>query len=164
MLLMVLLNDSAKISLATDQVRPSRNPETWKIGGFITVSIVIGVVMVLESLGLLGLCWSWFGLASNEGVLHTFSFLIMLYMAVFSIISIRERKSFWRSKPSKALALALFFDALLGTLFAIVGIPGLTPLPWWQLLVVFSFAAVMGLVINDTIKVLLIQVVGAKSN
>ena len=157
MLLMVLLNDSAKISLATDQVRPSQNPETWKIGGFITVSIVIGILMVIESLGLLGLCWSWFGLASNEGVLHTFSFLIMLYMAVFSIISIRERKSFWRSKPSKTLALALFFDALLGTLFAIIGIPGLTPLPWWQLLVVFSFAAVMGLVINDIIKVLLIR-------
>ena len=157
MLLMVLLNDSAKISLATDHVRPSRNPETWKIGGFITLSIVIGVAMVLESLALLGLCWSWFGLASNEGVLHTFSFLIMLYMAVFSIISIRERKSFWRSKPSKALALALFFDALLGTFFAIVGIPGLTPLPWWQLLVVFSYAAVMCLVINDTIKVLLIR-------
>ena len=157
MLLMVLLNDSAKISLATDQVRPSRNPETWKIGGFIAVSIIIGVAMVLEALGLLWICWSWFGLAANEGVLHTFSFLIMLYMAVFSIISIRERKSFWRSKPSKALSLALFFDALLGTLFAIFGIPGLTPLPWWQLLVVFSFAAVMGLVINDTIKVLLIR-------
>jgi plasma-membrane proton-efflux P-type ATPase len=157
MLLMVLLNDSAKISLATDQVRPSRNPETWKIGGFITVSIVIGVAMVLESLALLGYCWSWFGLATNEGALHTFSFLIMLYMAVFSIISIRERRRFWASKPSKALAISLFLDALLGTLFAVVGMPGLTPLPWWQLLTVFSFAMVMGLVINDTIKVLLIR-------
>jgi len=157
MLLMVLLNDSAKISLATDNVRPSRNPETWKIGGFITISIVIGVAMVFESLALLGLCWNWFGLASNEGVLHTFSFLIMLDMAVFSIISFRERKSFWRSMPSKALTLALLFDTLLGTLFAIIGIPGLTPLPWWQLLVVLSYSAVMGLVINDTIKVSLIR-------
>ncbi len=157
MLLMVLLNDSAKISLATDQVRPSRNPETWKIGGFITVSIVIGIALVIESLALLGLCWTWFGLAANEGVLHTFSFLIMLYMAVFSIISIRERKSFWRSKPSKALSLALFFDLLLGTSFAIIGIPGLTPLPWWQLITVLFYAAFMGLVINDMIKVLLIR-------
>ena len=157
MLLMVLLNDSAKISLATDEVRPSRNPETWKIGGFITVSIVIGVVMVLESLALLGLCWSWFGLAANEGILHTFSFLIMLYMAVFSIISIRERKSFWKSKPSKALSLALLLDISVGTTFAIIGIPGLTPLPWWQLLTVLTFAAIMGLVVNDTIKVLLIR-------
>ena len=157
MLLMVLLNDSAKISLATDQVRPSRNPETWKIGGFITVSIVIGVAMVLESLALLKYCWSWFGLVTNEGVLHTFSFLIMLYMAVFSIISIRERKRFWASKPSKTLSMALFMDALLGTLFAVIGMPGLTPLPWWQLLIVFGYAMVMGLVINDTIKVLLIR-------
>ena len=157
MLLMVLLNDSAKISLATDQVRPSRNPETWKIGGFITISIVIGVAMVLESLALLRYCWSWFGLATNEGALHTFSFLIMLYMAVFSIISVRERRRFWASKPSKALGIALFMDALLGTLFAVIDIPGLTPLPWWQLLIVFSYASVMGLFINDTIKILLIK-------
>jgi len=157
MLLMVLLNDSAKISLATDEVRPSRNPETWKIGGFITVSIIIGIAMVLESLALLGLCWTWFGLGLNEGVLHTFSFLIMLYMAVFSIISIRERKSFWKSKPSKALSYALLLDFLIGTTFAIIGIPGLTPLPWWQLLLVLTFAAIMGLVINDSIKVQLIR-------
>ena len=80
--------------------------------------------MVLESLGLLGICWSWFGLVSNEGALHTFSFLIMLYMAVFSIISFRERKSFWASMPSKTLSLALFVDGLIGTLMAVIGIPG----------------------------------------
>lgn len=157
MLLMVLLNDSAKISLATDQVRPSRNPETWKISGFITVSIVLGVAMVIESLALMGLCWSRFNLAANEGALHTFSFLTMLYMAIFSIVSIRERKSFWASRPSKTLAISLLLDAILGTLFAVIGIPGLTPLPWWQLLTVFGFAMFMGLVINDTLKVLLIR-------
>lgn len=157
MLLMVLLNDSAKISLATDQVRPSRNPETWKIGGFITISIVIGIVMVVESLALLGYCWTWFKLGSVEGDLHTFSFLIMLYMAVFSIVSIRERGRFWTSKPSKALVISLLMDAFLGTLFASVGIPGLTPLPWWQVMVVFFYAMFMGLVINDSIKILLIK-------
>ena len=164
MLLMVLLNDSAKISLATDQVRPSRNPETWKIGGFITVSIVLGVAMVLESLALLRYCWSWFGLVTNEGALHTFSFLIMFYMAVFSIISIRERRRFWATKPSKTLGIALFMDALLGTFFAVIGIPGLTPIPWWQLLVVFGYAMFMGLVVNDTIKILLIKWLVPKAN
>ena len=157
MLLMVLLNDSAKISLATDRVRPSQNPETWKIGGFISVSVILGIAMVIEALALLGLCWARFGLAANEGALHTFSFLIMLYLAIFSIVSIRERKRFWSSAPSKPLAISLILDAVFGTLFAIVGIPGLTPLPWWQLLIIFAYAMVMGLLVNDTIKVLLIR-------
>ena len=36
MLLLVFMTDFAKISLATDNVRPSKKPETWNIGGFIT--------------------------------------------------------------------------------------------------------------------------------
>ncbi len=35
MLVLVFLTDFAKISLATDNVRPSKKPETWKIGDFI---------------------------------------------------------------------------------------------------------------------------------
>jgi hypothetical protein len=81
----------------------------------------------------------------------------MLYLAIFSIVSIRERKRFWSSAPSKPLAISLILDAVFGTLFAIVGIPGLTPLPWWQLLIIFAYAMVMGLLVNDTIKVLLIR-------
>jgi H+-transporting ATPase len=46
MLLLVFMTDFAKISLATDHVRPSKKPETWNIGGFITVSVVLGVAMV----------------------------------------------------------------------------------------------------------------------
>ncbi len=53
MLLLVFLTDFAKISLAPDIVRPSRKPETWNIGGFITVSVVLGVAMVVETLLLL---------------------------------------------------------------------------------------------------------------
>jgi hypothetical protein len=36
MLLLTFMTDFAKISLATDNVRPSKKPETWNIGGFIT--------------------------------------------------------------------------------------------------------------------------------
>jgi len=35
------MTDFAKIALATDHVRPSKTPETWNIGGFITVSVVL---------------------------------------------------------------------------------------------------------------------------
>jgi H+-transporting ATPase len=38
-----------------------------------------------------------------------------------------------------------------------VGLPGLAPLPWWQLLAIFGYALVSCLVVNDTVKVMLIQ-------
>ena len=139
MLLLVFMTDFAKISLATDHVRPSQTPETWNIGGFITVSVVLGVAMVAETLLLLWIGWSRFGLATNNNALYTFSFLMLLYFAAFSVLSARERRWFWATRPSKTFLSALVADAITGTILTRVGLPGLMPLPWWQTLAVFVY-------------------------
>ena len=157
MLLLVFMTDFAKIALATDHVRPSNKPETWNIGGFITVSVVLGVAMVAEALLLLWIGWSHFGLATNDNALYTFSFLTLLYMAVFSIVSARERRRFWTTMPSKALMAALMADAFIGTILTFAGIPGLLPLPWWQALGIFCYAIIMCLGVNDAVKVAMIK-------
>jgi H+-transporting ATPase len=160
MLLLVFMTDFAKIALATDHVRPSRKPETWHIGGFITVSVVLGVTMVVEALLLLWVGWSHFGLASNDNALYTFSFLTLLYFAVFSILSARERRWFWATMPSKTLTAALTADALVGTVLTLIGLPGLLPLPWWQTLAIFIYAMASCLGINDAVKVAMIKRIG----
>jgi H+-transporting ATPase len=157
MLLLTFLTDFAKITLATDHVRPSKKPETWNIGGFITVSAILGVAMVAEALVLLMIGWSNFGLATNNGALYTFSFLLLLYFAVFSVVSARERRAFWSTMPSKALVAALVGDALTGTILTRVGLPGLMPLPWSQMLAVFVYAMVSCLVVNDAVKVIMVR-------
>jgi plasma-membrane proton-efflux P-type ATPase len=157
MLLLVFMTDFAKIALATDQVRPSRKPETWNIGGFIAVSVVLGVAMVMEALLLLYLGWSRFGLAANDNALYTFSFLTLLYFAVFSIVSARERRWFWATMPGKSLMAALGLNLLVGTALTLVGLGGLVPLPWWQMLVILGYAMVACLVVNDAIKVAMIK-------
>jgi H+-transporting ATPase len=157
MLLLVFMTDFAKISLATDNVRPSKQPETWNIGGFIVVSVVLGVAMVAESLLLLWIGWSHFGLGSNTNALYTFSFLMLLYFAVFSVVSARERHWFWATLPSKTFLSAIAADAITGTILTRVGLPGLMPLPWWQTLVVFAYAMASCLVLNDAVKVAMIK-------
>jgi plasma-membrane proton-efflux P-type ATPase len=157
MLLLVFMTDFAKISLATDNVRPSKKPETWNIGGFITVSVVLGVAMVAETLLLLWIGWSHFGLATNNDTLYTFSFLMLLYFAAFSVVSARERHWFWATLPSKTFLSALAVDALTGTVLTFVGLPGLLPLPWWQTLSIFIYAMVSCLVVNDALKVAMIK-------
>ena len=157
MLLLVFMTDFAKIALATDEVRWSRKPETWNIGGFIAVSVVLGVVMVAEALLLLYFGWSRFGLAANANALYTFSFLTLLYFAVFSIVSAREREWFWATMPSKTLILALTADAFTGTALTFVGLPDLTPLPWEQMLAIFGYAMICCLAVNDIVKVAMIR-------
>jgi len=153
MLLLVFMTDFAKISLATDRVRPSGKPETWNIGGFVTVSAVLGVTMVAEALLLLWIGWSHFGLATDDNALYTFSFLLLLYFAVFSIVSARERRWFWATMPSTVLLGAVAADAVAGTILTFVGLPGLMPLPWWETLAIFGYAMVSCLVVNDAVKV-----------
>ncbi len=157
MLLMVFMTDFAKISLATDRVRPSRKPETWNIGGFIAISVTLGVMMVAETLLLLWFGWSRFGLAANDSALFTFSFLTLFYFAVFSIVSARERRRFWSTMPSKTLIAALIADTLIGTALTFTGLPDLMPLPWWQVLSVFVYAMFACLVLNDTVKIIMIR-------
>jgi H+-transporting ATPase len=157
MLLLTFMTDFAKITLATDHVRPSKAPETWNIGGCIAVSVALGLAMVGETLTLLEIGWSRFGLATDNNALHTFSFLLLLYFAVFSVLSARERRAFWSTMPSRMLIAALIADALIGTVLTRVGLPGLMPLPWSQMLVIFSYAMISCLVINDALKVMMIK-------
>jgi magnesium-transporting ATPase (P-type) len=157
MLLLTFMTDFAKIALATDSVRPSRRPETWNIGGFISVSVVLGMAMVAEALLFLGIGWSQFGLATDTAALHTFSFVLLLYFAVFSVVSARERHRFWATWPSKTLMAALLAEAMIGTILARVGLPGLQPLPWWQMLAIFGYSMVACLAINDAVKVAMIR-------
>ncbi|HLY52495.1 MAG TPA: plasma-membrane proton-efflux P-type ATPase [Steroidobacteraceae bacterium] len=157
MLLLTFMTDFAKISLATDHVRPSKAPETWNIGGFIAVSAALGLAMVAETLTLLWIGWSRFGLATDDKALCTFSFLTLLYFAVFSVVSARERRAFWSTLPSRTLIAALIADALIGTALTRIGLPGLMPLPWSQTLAILGYAMTSCLVLNDALKVTMIK-------
>jgi magnesium-transporting ATPase (P-type) len=157
MLLLLFLTDFPKIALATDHVRWSRRPETWRSTAHIQVAVVLGVVMVIEACGLLAIGWRGFDLVADNEALHTFTFQTLFYFALFSILSIRERRRFWASRPSGILILALLLDALVGTALSTTGIPGLAPLPWPQTLVIFSYAMVCALFVNDGLKVALMR-------
>ncbi len=48
-------------------------------------------------------------------------------------------------------------EALVGTVLALVGLPGLAPLPWEQMLAIFAYSMVTCLVVNDAVKVAMIK-------
>ena len=123
------------------------------------MSVVLGVAMVAEALLLpvVRLVALRAGDATTTRS-HTFSFLTLLYFAVFSIVSARERRCVlgdaaqqdarWPPSPP---------TLLVGTALTFVGLPGLTPLPWWQTLAIFGYAMVACLGVNDAVKVAMIR-------
>lgn len=88
MVLVVFMTDFVKIALSTDRARPSQKPETWNIGPLVELAVILGLLMLVEALGLLVLGWHRFDLGHNDGPLQTFTFEILLFFALFSILSI----------------------------------------------------------------------------
>ena len=80
-----------------------------------------------------------------------------MFLAVFSIVSARERRWFWSTMPSTTLVAALLANAITGAVLAFAGLPGLTPLPWRQAAAIFTYALVVCLFVNDALKVVLIK-------
>jgi hypothetical protein len=113
--------------------------------------------MVAETLFSLWIGWSRFGLATDSHALGTFSFLTLLDFCVFSVVSVRERGWFWATMPGKSFMASLAAGAMAGTVLTFVGLPGLTPLPWWQTIAIFAYAMVSCLVVNDALKVAMIK-------
>jgi plasma-membrane proton-efflux P-type ATPase len=152
MIVLVFTSDFAKIALATDTVRWSKQPERWDITGPVRLAVLLGVLLLVEALGLLAVGWRNLALAENPAALNTFSFQALLYLGTFSVLSIRERRRFWASRPSWAMLAAVSFEACVATALPLVGIPGFPRLPWTQTLFVFLYAMTFALFVNDAVK------------
>ena len=154
MLVLTFMTDFVKITLATDRVRPSQSPDTWEIRSTTLVALSLGFCMMFEALGLLWLGLHIVGIKLESHEVHTYSFLILLFMALFSILSIRERGHFWKSRPSKTLALALFLDGVVGLLIGWKGIGDLPPLKVSAIGIAFFGAVFLSLGLNDVLKLI----------
>lgn len=55
---------------------------------------------------------------------QTFSFQALLFLAVLSRVSVRERRACWTSRPSAVLTAALACDLVVCALVATSGSPG----------------------------------------
>lgn len=91
-----------------------------------------------EALGLLAFGWQRFGLSTHAGLLQTFTFQAFLFFALTSLLSMRERRSFWRWRPSATLAASLVAAAAIGTIIGIHGVAELLPLPLAESAIVFG--------------------------
>jgi H+-transporting ATPase len=156
------LTDFVKIALSTDNFTWSKKPDTWNINGAMKASAILGLLVILESLGLLYVVLNYFHIALNNPALYTFTFEILFYSAMFLIFNVREKRHFWNSKPSKTLLVAIVISIIVATGIVTIGIPDLEPVPLAQTLLVMSLSAAFSLVVNDLIKFVLVDKTGVR--
>jgi H+-transporting ATPase len=122
-LLIVLLlfaNDFVTMSIATDHVRPSSQPNRWNIR-----SIVLGAVSL--ALPILALSFAIFLYAQNAlklplEQLQTLLFVMLVFAGQGTIYLVRERDHFWHSLPSRWMLIGSLADIIVVTFMATTGL------------------------------------------
>ena len=153
MILLLFLSDYVTLSISTDKVRYSEKPEKWNSGGLVKLGVSYGSLIVAESLLILYIALGFFGLDSNLGKLQTFIFVWLTLSGYYTVISIRERRHFWESRPSKWLAFALVLNTLIVYVISTIGLPGLAPITSIEYLFILAYGFVFCLLVNDLVKV-----------
>lgn len=131
------------------------------VTGLVKVGVLLGLLIVAESLFLLYIGFSYFGLYDNIDQLHTFIFDWLTLSGYFTVMVVRERKHFWESKPSKPLILSILINSIIVVSISIIGMPELTAVTPIQLLTVFAYSFVTCLLLNDFVKVFMTRRLGA---
>ncbi|HUW64053.1 MAG TPA: plasma-membrane proton-efflux P-type ATPase [Spirochaetia bacterium] len=157
MVLLLLMTDFITLTISTDNTRWSRKPNAWNINSVVKVSVILGIVVTLESLVLLYLGMGPFGLAADPAALHTYAFAILFYFGTLKIFVVRERGRFWQSFPSKTLFLTILGDMILAGALVTFGMPALKPIPIFDTLTIVILCLFFALAVDDPIKYWLLK-------
>jgi H+-transporting ATPase len=149
MALIMIIGDILGLSLTTDNVRPSPQPNAWRVGSLTIAGAVIG-------LGQLAFCLSAFAVGARLAGydidrLRTPAFVIIVFGNQATTYNNRERRRLWSSRPSLWLAASSCVDILIAAALAISGI-AMAPLPLIAVVATFVAAAAFAFAI-DFVKV-----------
>ncbi len=157
MILFLFVTDFVTLSLATDTVRYSDTPDTWDIRGLVRVAVALGILIVAESFVLLYLGLQVFGFGSDLGGLRTFIFDYLVFLGVLNVLILRERRHFWKSRPSMPLLTAVGLDIVVIAVLSAAGFLELRPIGLVAIGTALAFSAVTAFGVNDPVKTVLIQ-------
>ena len=142
MVLLVFANDFVTMSLATDNVKTTKNPNIWNVRNITSASLVIGALLVVEGAVIIFIGTNYYHM--DLMTLQTFVLLTLVFTSQFRVLIVREREHFWSSRPGRELGLSSLVTVI-G--FALLGIYGiiLPPVTLAQVLLVLMFSAIFTL-------------------
>lgn len=151
MVLLLFIIDFVALTLSTDIVAWSKNPESWNVKPLVKRGFFLGLLLIAEAL-----VWLIFGKKHFEltdiNQLHSFGFAILFFASIFNIFVVRTPTRFYSQAIGKNLLWVIIGDVLLTCIILSIGLPGFTPLPiivTGSSLLYFAFCS---LIINDWVK------------
>ncbi|VVC03573.1 Copper-exporting P-type ATPase B [Candidatus Burarchaeum australiense] len=146
---LVFVNDFMTMSLAIDNARGTKNPNSWNIRNITLASALLGILFCIVVLTLLFLGMNYFHLDLDH--LRTLVLLAIVYMGQLGIITLRERGHFWSSRPHIFVLTILTFAVVVFTLMGIYGFL-VVPLPASIVATILAVTSA-SLLLMDPIKV-----------
>jgi len=137
--LLVFANDFVTMSLSTDNVKSTSNPNKWNVKNITLASSIIGMLLIAEGAIAILLGVNYFRLNWQE--LQTFTMLMLVFTSQFRVFIVRERRYFWSSRPGKALIFSTFSTIAGFTLLSVYGI-FIPPLTLHQVIFILVFSGV----------------------
>jgi magnesium-transporting ATPase (P-type) len=172
LVILLFFIDFVLVAISTDNARPSHHPDHYQILKLITIGTIIGACLTAICIGYMFIAILLFGPpAPTRGIplsqpygfntltFQTFTFVTMFFFGAMLLMSVRERRFFFNSRPSWQLVLAIVVDGVLISILGIVGIPPISFEPIYFGWVLASLlAAAVGALAIDLIKSLLFKI------
>jgi H+-transporting ATPase len=149
MVLVMISGDFLSMSLTTDRVQPSKEPNTWQIGRITVAGVILGICFLGFSTAILA--FGKFELHLGIEALQTLSAVGIVFGSQATTYVIRGRQHLWGLRPSLILVLSSVADVLIMSTLAICGI-AMTPLAPWVVVCEFAAAIAFGVVL-DVVKI-----------
>ena len=157
MALLILANDFATMSLATDRVEYSSYPDIWNVRRIALAALIPGLLFFLEDVIIL--FWGRALLYGNQ--FQSLILLALVFNSQMRIMLVRERRHFWSSYPGRALALAGLLTVVSFSVLAISGVV-LYPIPLIIVLPLFLFTLFCALLFDFPKFLLFRRLLGAQ--
>lgn len=118
--LLLFTNDFVTMSIATDNGSFSRAPDRWDVRTLMKSGTALGGMTLALSMTLFFVAWHFFHLPLRQ--LQTMVFVTLVFTGQGTIYLVRERRHFWKSRPSRWLIISSVADLCVVSILAARGI------------------------------------------
>jgi H+-transporting ATPase len=118
--LLLFTNDFVTMSIATDRVEFARAPRRWRVRTLVLTALMLAVLVLGLSFTVFFVGRDWLHLPLAQ--LQTLVFIVLVTSGLGTVYLVRERRHFWRSRPSRALLISSSVDIAVVSFLATYGI------------------------------------------
>ena len=149
MVIIMITGDFLGMSLTTDNVRASPNPNAWNIRSLTVAGALMGIGELVFCTVVLA--YGKYAMNMDLKTLRTLAFVVIVFGNQATTYNNRERRHLWASRPSNWVLASSAVDILIATILSVAGI-AMSSLPILTVIIALAGAVAFAVII-DFVKV-----------